>query len=183
MLPQTKFVLIYFLSLQHSQQMEVFLNCTLTTTAMTSHSHSNHTSPQGNHPLLVGPLLIEIRLKSAFWRKLQPLYCSSVFLKRKTWISINNGPTNRGWSACDKPLSCLTLVQFSQSCILTDFKQNKIMKNAPQINTVSMVFHCNMSKDKKGKINRKGSILMIKSSPRWRRCMCVCGGGGGGGWG
>ena len=139
----------------------------------------SHISPQGNHPLLVGPLLIEIRLKSAFWRKLQPLYCSSVFLKRKTWISINNGPTNRGWSACDKPLSCLTLVQFSQSCILTDFKQNKIMKNAPQINTVSMVFHCNMSKDKKGKINRKGSILMIKSSPRWRRRMCVCGGGEG----
>ena len=144
----------------------------------------SHISPQGNHRLLVGPLLIEIRSKSAFWRKLQSLYCSSVFLKRETRISINNGPTNRGWSARDKPLFCLTLVQFSQSCISTDFKQNKIMKNAPQINTVSMVFHCNMSKDKKGKINRKGSILMIKSSPRWRRCMCVCGGGGGGwGWG
>ena len=64
----------------------------------------SHISPQGNHPLLVGPLLIEMRLKSAFWRKLQPLYCSSAFLKRETWISINNGPTNRGWSACDKPL-------------------------------------------------------------------------------
>ena len=132
LLPQTKFVLIYFLSLQHSQQMEVFLNCTLTTTAMTSHSHSNHTSPQGNHPLLVGPLLIEIRLKSAFWRKLQPLYCLSAFLKRETRISINNGPTNRGWSAHDKPLSCLTLVQFSQSCISTDFTHNKITKHAPR---------------------------------------------------
>ena len=92
----------------------------------------SHISPQGNHPLLVGPLLIEIRLKSAFWRKLQPLYCLSAFLKRETRISINNGPTNRGWSACDKPLSCLTLVQFSQSCISTDIAHNKIMKHAPQ---------------------------------------------------
>ena len=86
----------------------------------------SHISPQGNHPLLVGPLLIEIHLKSAFWRKLQPLYCSSVFLKRETRISIN--PTNRGWSAFDKPLSCLTLVQFSQSCISTNITHNKIMK-------------------------------------------------------
>ena len=92
----------------------------------------SHISPQGNHPLLVGPLLIEIRLKSAFWRKLQPLYCLSAFLKRETRISINNGPTNRGWSACDKPLSCLTLVQFSQSCISTDFTHNKITKHAPR---------------------------------------------------
>ena len=53
----------------------------------------SHISPQGNHPLLVGPLLIEMWLKSAFWRKLQPLYCSSAFLKRETWISINNGPS------------------------------------------------------------------------------------------
>ena len=64
----------------------------------------SHISPQGNHPLLVGPLLIEIQLKSTFWRKLQPLYRSSLFLKRETRISINNGPTNRGWSACDKLL-------------------------------------------------------------------------------
>ena len=92
----------------------------------------SHISPQGNHPLLVGPLLIEIRLKSAFWRKLQPLYCLSAFLKRETRISINNGPTNRGWSACDEPLSCLTLVQFSQSCISTDFTHNKITKHAPR---------------------------------------------------
>ena len=92
----------------------------------------SHISPQGNHPLLVGPLLIEIRLKSAFWRKLQPLYCLSAFLKRETRISINNGPTNRGWSVCDKPLSCLTLVQFSQSCISTDFTHNKITKHAPR---------------------------------------------------
>ena len=92
----------------------------------------SHISPQGNHPLLVGPLLIEMRLKSAFWRKLQPLYCSSAFLKRETRISINNGPTNRGWSACDKPLSCLTLVQFSQSCISTDFTHTKITKHAPR---------------------------------------------------
>ena len=118
LLPQTKFVLIYFFSLQHSQRMEVFLKYTLTTTATTS--HSNHTSLQRNPPLLVGPLLIEIRLKSAFWRKLQPLYCSSVLQKRETRISINNGPTNRGWSAGDKSLSCLTLVQCSQSCISTD---------------------------------------------------------------
>ena len=92
----------------------------------------SHISPQGNHPLLVGPLLIEIRLKSAFWRKLQPLYCLSAFLKRETRISINNGPTNRGWSACDKPLSCLTLVQFPQSCTSTDFTHNKITKHAPR---------------------------------------------------
>ena len=55
---------------------------------------------QADHPLLVGPLLIEIRV--SLFRNADEQYSSCNFLQNADFnrISINNGPTNRGWFPC-----------------------------------------------------------------------------------
>ena len=67
---------------------------------------------------------------------------------------------------------------------MTDFTHNKIMKHAPQINTVSMVFHWNMSKNEKGKNIRERVYSHDQKFYQVEEVYvyeCVCGGGGGGG--
>ena len=55
---------------------------------------------QADHPLLVGPLLIEIRV-SLFWNT-DEQYSGCNFLQNADFnrISINNGPISRGWFPC-----------------------------------------------------------------------------------
>ena len=55
---------------------------------------------QADHPLLVGPLLIEIQV--SLFRNADEQYSGCNFLQNADFnrISINNGPTNRGWFPC-----------------------------------------------------------------------------------
>ena len=55
---------------------------------------------QADHPLLVGPLLIEIQV--SLFRNADEQYSGCNFLQNADFnrISISNGPTNRGWFPC-----------------------------------------------------------------------------------
>ena len=63
-------------------------------------SNKKSSLSQADHPLLVGLLLIEIRV--SLFRNKDEQYSGCNFLQNAdfNWISINKGPTNRGWFPC-----------------------------------------------------------------------------------